>query len=62
YVAELYTDAKDADGEKNPMAYKISRYLVNGKTRLKLQLAKGGGSAVSIMPAGEEDMKKFKKY
>lgn len=62
YVAELYTDAKDADWEKNPMAYNINRYLVNEKTSLKLQLARGGGSAVSLMPAGGEDMKKYKKY
>ncbi|MBI2427208.1 MAG: glycoside hydrolase family 97 protein [Ignavibacteriales bacterium] len=62
YVATIYADAADAHWEKNPMAYKIEKFLVNGKTALKLQLAPGGGAAVSITPATKEDEKKLKSY
>ena len=36
YAATIYADAKDADWDKNPMAYEIKSYLVNNKTALKL--------------------------
>jgi hypothetical protein len=62
YVAAIYADAADAHWEKNPMAYKINKYLVTAKTVLKLKLAAGGGAAVSIMPAPPEQMKKLKTY
>jgi hypothetical protein len=62
YVAVVYADAADAHFEKNPMAYRISSSLVNSKTVLKLVLAPGGGSAVSIKPATKEDEKKLKLY
>jgi ATP-dependent helicase YprA (DUF1998 family) len=55
YVATLYTDAADAHWEKNPMAYTIERYRVNSTTVLRLKLAPGGGAAVSIKPAREQD-------
>jgi hypothetical protein len=56
YVATVYGDAKDADWEKNPMAYEIKSYLVNSKTALKLALANGGGAAVSLKPATRADL------
>lgn len=62
YVATIYADAADAHWEKNPMAYKIEKYLVNSKTTLKLQLAAGGGAAVSFTPATKEDEKSLKMY
>ncbi len=62
YVARVYADAKDADWQKNPMAYEIKSYLVDGKTVLKLALAPGGGAAVSIKPAGAADLKNMPKY
>lgn len=62
YVADLYIDAKDADWQKNPMSYKIEHYLVNAKTKLKLEMANGGGAAVSFRPATETDRKNLKKY
>lgn len=62
YVATMYTDAADAHWEKNPMAYKIEKYLVNSKTVLTLQLAAGGGAAVSITPATKDNEKKLKMY
>lgn len=62
YVATVYADAKDADWDKNPMAYQINSYIVNSKTSLKFNLAKGGGTAVSLKLASDEEVKKLKKY
>jgi hypothetical protein len=50
YTATIYADADDADYEKNPAAYKITKQVVDSKTVLSLKLARGGGCAVSIIP------------
>jgi hypothetical protein len=50
YEAVIYADAADADYQKNPAAYVITKQVVDSKTVLTLKLAPGGGSAVSIMP------------
>jgi hypothetical protein len=55
YVATIYADADNADWHDNPEAYKITKYLVTDKTKLALKLAKGGGTAVSIMPMTADD-------
>lgn len=62
YVVTIYADAADAHWQQNPMAYKIHSYIADYKTVLHLQLAAGGGCAVSITPANENDLKKLKKY
>ena len=62
YVATLYTDAADAHWENNPMAYRIQHFLVNDRTVLRIALASGGGAAISVRPASDDDMKKFKAY
>lgn len=62
YVATLYRDAADAHWEKNPMAYQIQHFLVNDQTSLKISLASGGGAAISLKPASNEDMRKWKRY
>ena len=62
YVATIYGDASDTHWEKNPMTYKIEKFLVNEKTILTLSLACGGGSAVSIKPATTEEIKNIKPY
>jgi glucan 1,4-alpha-glucosidase len=62
YVAAIYSDAKDADWDKNPMAYQIKSYLVNNKTALKIALANGGGAAASLKIASADDLKKLKNY
>ncbi len=62
YVATIYADAKDADWDKNPMAYEIKSYLVDNKTVLKIALANGGGAAVSLRFANADDLNKLKKY
>ena len=50
YTATIYADAADADYEKNPEAYKITRQVVDSKTVLNIKLARGGGCAISIIP------------
>jgi hypothetical protein len=62
YVAKIYHDAPDADWEKNPMAYTIDSFIVDSKTNLKINLAPGGGTAISFMPANADDIKTIKKY
>lgn len=49
YKAVLYEDAPGADWRTNPEAYSIRRLSVDSNTRLKLSLAPGGGTAISIM-------------
>jgi hypothetical protein len=62
YVATVYADAKDADWEKNPMAYRIHSGLVTSSSTLKLVLAPGGGAAVSFHPATDAQKGSMKKY
>lgn len=49
YEATIYADAKDADYEKNPKAYTITKKTVKAGDVLKLNMARGGGFAVSII-------------
>lgn len=49
YECTIYTDAKDADYEKNPKAYTITRKTVRKGDVLKLTEARGGGFAVSLI-------------
>ncbi|UYZ65159.1 glycoside hydrolase family 97 protein [Hymenobacter weizhouensis] len=53
YEATIYADGKGAHWEQNPMTYQIRKQKVDSKTVLKLQLAPGGGTAVSIKPVGQ---------
>lgn len=48
YEAVIYADAPDADWEKNPQAYEISRKKVTSKSKLSLRAANGGGYAIAI--------------
>lgn len=53
YVCTVYADAKDADYEKNPKAYTITRRTVKQGDRLRLKMAPGGGFAVSLFPVAQ---------
>ena len=53
YVCTVYVDAKDADYEKNPKAYTITRRTVKQGDRLRLKMAPGGGFAVSLFPVAQ---------
>jgi hypothetical protein len=50
YRAVIYADAPGANWKTNPEAYRISEMTVDAKSTLRLQLAAGGGAAVSIYP------------
>jgi len=62
YAATIYRDGANADWKDNPESYKIETFLVNSRTRLKIELAKGGGAAVSIRPANPGELKTLKGY
>ncbi|WP_295332979.1 glycoside hydrolase family 97 protein [Flavobacterium sp.] len=50
YQAVVYQDGSDADWEKNPKSYVIKTIQVTSKSKIKLHLAKGGGTAISFKP------------
>ena len=62
YLATIYRDAANADWKDNPEAYTIEQFIVDSNTKLRIELAKGGGAAVSIFPATESDIKKIHSY
>lgn len=61
YIATIYADGADADWKRNPGSYTVRQVRVDQGSRLSLQLAKGGGAAVSIMPATIAPSKKKSK-
>lgn len=50
YKATIYEDAKDAHWEDNPKAYRIRSAEVTSKSKINLNLAAGGGTAISFEP------------
>ncbi len=56
YVAEIYRDGKSADWKSNPYDIEIKKVLVDNKTTLSLRLAAGGGQAIRLKPAAEEEI------
>jgi hypothetical protein len=50
YQATIYQDGKEADWQSNPKSYAIKTLQVTSKSKIKLHLAKGGGSAISFKP------------
>ncbi len=49
YTARLYSDAKDAHWDTNPEAYQIQEMEVNSSTNITIDLAPGGGFAISLI-------------
>ena len=49
YKATLYEDAEDSHWDKNPTAYKIENKIVSNSDKLTLELAPGGGTAISFI-------------
>ncbi len=49
YNATIYEDAPDADWKNNPEAYVIKKMVIDASTVLNIQLAAGGGAAISLM-------------
>ncbi|MBN1384472.1 MAG: glycoside hydrolase family 97 protein [Elusimicrobia bacterium] len=62
YAAHFYSDSPNADYNTNPTAYKISRFIVDKDDTIIASLASGGGQAVSIKPATQDDIKKLRVY
>ena len=62
YVATVYADAKDTDYATNPEKYVITKGIVTAKDKVKIFMARGGGFAVSLVPATDADkgLKKLK--
>lgn len=60
YVATLYADAKDAHYSTNPEAYVIKKGKVDGKNKIQIYLAPGGGFAISVREATATDNKLHK--
>jgi hypothetical protein len=48
YKATIYEDGKGADWEKNPKSYAIKTIQVTSNSKIKLNLANGGGTAISF--------------
>ena len=48
YEAVIYADAADADYEKNPQAYTITKKTVTASDSLSINMARGGGFAISL--------------
>jgi glucan 1,4-alpha-glucosidase len=62
YIATIYKDGKGAHWEQAPANYTIEKFLVDQKTVLRLDLASGGGTAISLVPATTSSAKGIKKY
>lgn len=62
YIATIYRDADNADWKSNPEAYVVEKFVVTSKTAVKLKLAPGGGTAISLLPATAAETKGIKKY
>jgi len=50
YKAIIYQDGKTADWKNNPINYDIKTMEVTSKSKIKLVLANGGGTAISFQP------------
>ena len=50
YKATIYEDGKDAHWENNPKSYAIKTIQVTSESKIKLNLANGGGTAISFTP------------
>ena len=48
YKATIYEDGKDAHWENNPKSYAIKTIQVTAESKIKLNLANGGGTAISF--------------
>ncbi len=51
YIAEIYSDAPNANWLANPLPVTITRRTVSSATRLHIVMAPGGGQAIRIRPA-----------
>jgi alpha-glucosidase len=62
YVAEIYADGASAHWESNPLSIDIHQVLIDRDTTLTLELAPGGGQAVRLRPATEDEIGQVPPY
>lgn len=62
FKATIYRDGEGAHWDENPSAFLIESFLVDQSTTLRLDLAPGGGTAVSLQPATAEDEERLQTY
>jgi len=60
YVAHIFSDG--GDEIETATKVKVSRYLVNRETTLKMSLKGSGGEAAFFVPATPDDIKNLKNY
>jgi hypothetical protein len=53
YNAVIYKDGEDAHWDDNPLSLEIVEKEINSETSLNIELAPGGGQAISIFPTEE---------
>ena len=61
FIATIYADAKEANWDKNPQKYTVTKVVITSKTNLKQYLAPGGGTAISIKEGNAAELKGLKK-
>lgn len=61
YIATIYSDTKATHYKTNPQAYEIKKYVVTSKSSLKQWAAEGGGYAISLFEADNNQVKGLKK-
>ncbi|MEY8850110.1 glycoside hydrolase family 97 protein [Psychroserpens sp. XS_ASV72] len=49
YEATIYKDGDEAHWDKNPLDIKIEKMTINKSSKLTLELAEGGGAAISLI-------------
>ncbi|WP_350179130.1 glycoside hydrolase family 97 protein [Phaeodactylibacter sp.] len=62
YKATIYKDGEGAHWDENPSAFLMESFLVDQSTTLQLNLAPGGGTAVTLVPATAEDEERLQTY
>ena len=62
YVAHIYTDSVDAHYLRNPKPVDINRFIVESHDVIIASLAPGGGQAIRLVPATDEDIKRYPIY
>jgi len=55
YRATIYSDDENSHWDENPTSYKIENLTVDNTTSLTLQLAPGGGTAISFILISDEE-------
>ncbi len=61
YLAEIYADGPHGDWQGNPYDIEIRRELVDSSSKLTLRLAAGGGQAIRLRPATEQEIAELSK-